>query len=141
PKGCELTHGNFRDLALNATTYLSGVVRAPGASTLVFLPLAHVFARFIQVRCIAARARMGHSPDVKNLLDDLGGFRPTFVLAVPRVFEKIYNSAEATAQAGGKGRIFTAATDTAIAWSRAHEDGGPGAVLRVRHALFDRLVY
>jgi long-chain acyl-CoA synthetase len=141
PKGCELTHANFRDLALNATTYLAEVVCAPGASTLLFLPLAHVFARFVQVLCIAARARMGHTPDVKNLIDDLGGFRPTFVLAVPRVFEKIYNSAEATAQAGGKGRIFTAASDTAIAWSRAHEDGGPGVVLRVRHALFDRLVY
>ncbi len=141
PKGCELTHANFRDLALNATTYLAEVVCAPGASTLLFLPLAHVFARFVQVLCIAARARMGHTPDVKNLIDDLGGFRPTFVLAVPRVFEKIYNSAEATAQAGGKGRIFTAATETAIAWSRAHEDGGPGVALRVRHALFDRLVY
>jgi long-chain acyl-CoA synthetase len=141
PKGCELTHANFRDLALNATTHLSDVVHAPGASTLLFLPLAHVFARFVQVLCIAARAKLGHSPDVKNLLDDLGAFRPTFVLAVPRVFEKIYNSAEATAQAGGRGRIFTAAADTAIAWSRAQADGGPGLVLRLRHALFDRLVY
>jgi long-chain acyl-CoA synthetase len=141
PKGCELTHANFRDLALNAVAYLSDVVAAPGASTLLFLPLAHVFARFIQVLCVAARCRLGHSADVKNLLDDLGAFRPTFVLAVPRVFEKIFNSAEATAQAGGRGGIFTAAADTAVAWSRALDDGGPGLALRARHALFDRLVY
>jgi long-chain acyl-CoA synthetase len=141
PKGCELTHANFRDLALNATAYLSEVVRAPGASTLLFLPLAHVFARFVQVLCVAARCRMGHSADVKNLLDDLGAFRPTFVLAVPRVFEKIYNSAEATAQAAGRGRIFRAAADAAIAWSKAVDAGGPGLALRARHALFDRLVY
>jgi hypothetical protein len=98
-------------------------------------------ARFIQVLCVAARAAMGHTADVKNLLDDLAGFRPTFVLAVPRVFEKIYHSAEAKAQAGGRGWIFRAASDTAIAWSRAQDEGGPGLALRARHALFDRLVY
>jgi len=141
PKGCELTHANFRELALNAVAYLSEVVCVDGASTLLFLPLAHVFARFVQVLCVAARARMGHSPDVKNLIDDLGEFRPTFVLAVPRVFEKIYNSAEATAGAGGRGRVFRAAVETAIAWSTAQEKGGPGLALRARHVLFDRLVY
>ena len=141
PKGCELTHANFRELALNAVAYLSEVVRAPGASTLLFLPLAHVFARFIQVLCVAARARMGHTADVKNLIGDLGDFRPTFVLAVPRVFEKIYNSAEATAESGGRGRVFRAAVDTAVAWSTAQEQGGAGLALRARHALFDRLVY
>ena len=141
PKGCELTHANFRDLALNAVAYLAEVVSVPGASTLLFLPLAHVFARFIQVLCVAARCRMGHSADVKNLLDDLGAFQPTFVLAVPRVFEKIYNSAEATAQAAGRGRIFGAAADAAVAWSKAVDAGGPGLALRARHALFDRLVY
>ena len=126
PKGCELTHANFRDLALNATAYLSEVVRAPDASTLLFLPLAHVFARFVQVLCIASRAKLGHTPDVKNLLDDLGAFRPTFVLAVPRVFEKIYNSAEATAQAGGRGRIFRAASDTADRVEPGPGRGRPG---------------
>jgi long-chain acyl-CoA synthetase len=141
PKGCELTHANFRELALNAVAYLSEVVCVDGASTLLFLPLAHVFARFVQVLCVAARARMGHSPDVKNLVGDLGEFRPTFVLAVPRVFEKIYNSAEATAETGGRGRIFRAAAETAIAWSSAQENGRPGLALRARHALFDRLVY
>jgi len=141
PKGCELTHANFLELARNAGTSLAGVVRRPQASTLLFLPLAHVFARFIQILCVESRVRMGHSPDVKNLLDDLGAFRPTFVLAVPRVFEKIYNSAAATAEAGGKGKIFAAAVDAAIEYSQSLDTGGPGLVLRVRHALFDRLVY
>jgi long-chain acyl-CoA synthetase len=143
PKGCELSHANFIDLAANAVARLSSVVRTDGASTLLFLPLAHVFARFIQVLAMTARARMGHSPDVKNLLADLAEFRPTFVLAVPRVFEKIYNSAEAKAQGESKvkGAIFTAAARTAIAWSKAQDTGGPGPGLRIQHALFDRLVY
>ena len=141
PKGCELTHSNFRELCTNAVALLPQVVQAPGASTLLFLPLAHVFARFVQVLCVAARARLGHTADVKNLLDDLGAFKPTFVLAVPRVFEKIYNSAEATAEAGGKGKIFKAAADTAVAWSQAQDAGGPGLGLKVKHALFDKLVY
>lgn len=141
PKGCELTHANFGDLAQNAVARLSHVVRADGASTLLFLPLAHVFARFIQVLAVAAGARLGHTADVKNLIDDLGGFRPTFVLAVPRVFEKIYNSAEAKAEAGGKGKIFHAAADTAIAWSQAVDAGRVPLTLKLRHALFDRLVY
>jgi long-chain acyl-CoA synthetase len=116
-------------------------VHADGASTLLFLPLAHVFARFIQVLTINAGARLAHTADVKNLLDDLAEFQPTFVLSVPRVFEKIYNSAEAKAEAGGKGKIFKAASDTAIAWSRAQDAGGGGLPLRAKHAVFDRLVY
>ena len=141
PKGCELTHANFGDLAANAVARLGSVVSAPGASTLLFLPLAHVFARFIQVLAVASGARLGHTADVKNLIEDLGGFRPTFVLAVPRVFEKIYNSAEAKAEAGGKGKIFHAAADTAIAWSQATDAGRVPLTLTLRHALFDRLVY
>ena len=101
PKGCELTHGNFVDLSENAAERLREIVKVPGASTLLFLPLAHVFARLIQVLCVAARARLGHTSDVANLLADLGEFQPTFVLAVPRVFEKIYNSSEATARVAG----------------------------------------
>ncbi|HET9657841.1 MAG TPA: long-chain fatty acid--CoA ligase [Kineosporiaceae bacterium] len=141
PKGCELTHANFGDLAANAVARLASIVKIEGASTLLFLPLAHVFARFIQVLCVAAQAELGHTADVKNLLDDLAAFRPTFVLAVPRVFEKVYNSAEAKAEASGKGAIFHAAADTAIAWSEAQDTGGAGVLLRARHALFDRLVY
>jgi long-chain acyl-CoA synthetase len=110
-------------------------------STLLFLPLAHVFARLIQILCAEAGATMGHSADIKNLLDDLGAFRPTFVLAVPRVFEKIYNSAEQKAIAGGRGRIFAAATNTAIQYSEALATGRPGPLVRAKHALFDRLVY
>jgi long-chain acyl-CoA synthetase len=141
PKGCELTHANFGDLTANAAARLAGVVSAPGASTLLFLPLAHVFARFIQVLCVASGARLGHTADVKNLIEDLGAFRPTFVLAVPRVFEKIYNSAEAKAEAGGKGKIFRSAAETAIAWSQALDTGRVPVTLTLRHALFDRLVY
>jgi long-chain acyl-CoA synthetase len=141
PKGCELTHGNFDRLTANAAARLSSIVRTEGASTLLFLPLAHVFARFIQVLCVAGRAQLGHTADVKTLLDDLAAFRPTFVLAVPRVFEKIYNSAEAKAEAAGKGKIFHAAADTAITWSEALDTGGPGLALRLKHGLFDKLVY
>ncbi|MFC8501424.1 AMP-dependent synthetase/ligase [Pedococcus sp. NPDC057267] len=141
PKGVQLTHDNFLALADNAITKLRAVVQADGASTLLFLPLAHVFARFIQVLCVAGEAKMGHSADIKNLLDDFAAFKPTFILSVPRVFEKIYNSAEAKATSEGKGKIFSTAADTAIAWSTAQDAGGAGIGLRVRHALFDRLVY
>ena len=141
PKGVQLTHDNFIALADNAITKLRAVVQAEGASTLLFLPLAHVFARFIEVLCVAGEAKMGHSSDIKNLLDDFAAFKPTFILSVPRVFEKIYNSAEAKATAEGKGKIFTTAADTAIEWSSAQDTGGPKLGLRVRHALFDRLVY
>jgi long-chain acyl-CoA synthetase len=141
PKGCELTHLSFMALSNNALASLSTVLRSDGASTLLFLPLAHVFARFIQVLAIRAGVRMGHSSDVKNLLADLEQFQPTFLLAVPRVFEKIYNSAEAKAQAAGRGRIFRAASQTAMSRSRATAGGPGGLGLRARHALFDRLVY
>ena len=141
PRGCQLTHGNFLDLAENAIEKLGAVVLTDNASTLLFLPLAHVFARFIEVLCVAGRARMGHSSDIKTLLDDFAGFQPTFVLAVPRVFEKIYNSAEAKASAEGKGKIFLRASTVAIAYSQSLDTGGPGLSLRLQHALFDRLVY
>ena len=141
PKGCELTHGNFVELARNTADSLAVVVRAEGASMLLFLPLAHVLARFIQVLCVEARVRMGHTPDIKNLLDDLSAFRPTFVLAVPRVFEKIYNSAAATAEASGKARIFDLAARTAIRYSEALDAGRVSPVLRVQHLVLDRLVY
>jgi long-chain acyl-CoA synthetase len=140
PKGCELTHGNFVNLGRSAAAIFTDLVNE-NASTLLFLPLAHVFARYIQVLCLVTGATLGHTPTVSHLLDDLAGFRPTFLLAVPRVFEKIYNGAEAKAQGEGNGRIFGLAADTAIAYSRAEENGGAGLLLRARHALFDRLVY
>ncbi|GAA4123339.1 AMP-dependent synthetase/ligase [Knoellia locipacati] len=141
PKGVELTHGNFLDLTENTVEKLKDVVASEGASTLLFLPLAHVFARFIEVLCVASGAKMAHSADIKTLLDDFASYQPTFILAVPRVFEKVYNSAEAKAVAGGKGNIFAKAAETAIAWSEANEAGSVGFGLRAKHAVFDKLVY
>ena len=141
PKGVELTHGNFLTLAENTAEEIAEVVKAAGSSTLLFLPLAHVFARFIEVLAVTARVRMGHSSDLKTLLDDFASFQPTFILAVPRVFEKVYNSAEAKAEAGGKGKIFAGAAAAAVAWSEAQDAGSVPLGLRVRHAVFDKLVY
>ncbi|MGH3389042.1 MAG: AMP-dependent synthetase/ligase, partial [Actinomadura sp.] len=142
PKGCELTHGNFVSLAQNATKgALTEVLVRDDASTLLFLPLAHVFARYVQVLCVESGVILGHSPDLTNLVADLGSYRPTFLLAVPRVFEKVYNGAEQKASAEGKGKIFHAAAATAIAYSQALDSGGPGLALRLKHGLFDKLVY
>ncbi len=141
PKGVELTHGNFLSLTGNVVADMPEVFALPDASALLFLPLAHVFARVIEVACIAAGVRLAHSPDIKNLLGDLADFKPTFVLAVPRVFEKIYNSSSQKAHAEGKGRIFEMAAATAVAYSESLDRGGAGLLLRVKHAVFDRLVY
>jgi long-chain acyl-CoA synthetase len=146
PKGCELTHRNLLAEVRNTSAAVPEVFNVPNASTLLFLPLAHVLARVIQVGCIEDGIILGHSPDVTNLLADLGSFRPTFLLAVPRVFEKVYNGAEQKAEADGKGAIFRRAARTAIAYSQALEaqaagGRGPGVGLRVTHGLFDRLVY
>jgi len=141
PKGCQLTHDNFMALSENTVERLNVVFAPEDASTLLFLPLAHVFARFVQVLCVQGRARMGHTADIKNLLADFGTFSPTFILSVPRVFEKIYNSSEQKATAEGKGKIFQTAAATAISWSAAHDDGTPGVLLKAKHAVFDKLVY
>jgi long-chain acyl-CoA synthetase len=140
PKGCELTHYNFVELAENARLALPEVL-APGSSTIMFLPLAHVFARFISVLAVAAGVNVAHTPDVKSLLPDLQSFGPSFILAVPRVFEKVYNSSMLKAEDGGKGKIFHAASDTAVAWSRAQQAGKVPLPLALKHKLFDKLVY
>ncbi len=140
PKGCELTHGNFVELSDNALAILSNVVNE-NAKTIMFLPLAHVFARFISVLAVAAGATVAHTPDIKNLLSDLQSYKPTFILAVPRVFEKVYNSALTKAEDGGKGKIFHKATETAIAFSKARQAGHVGLPLKIKHTLFDKLVY
>ena len=141
PKGCELTHGNFVELSENAlATSLRQVVNEQ-SRTIMFLPLAHVFARFISVLAVAAGVTVAHTPDIKNLLSDLQSYKPTFILAVPRVFEKVYNSALTKAEDGGKGAIFHKAAETAIAYSRARQDGGVGLGLKIRHVVFDKLVY
>jgi long-chain acyl-CoA synthetase len=141
PKGCTLSHGNFMFEVGVAVQELDELFQAEDGATLLFLPLAHVFARVIQVAAVRVRFRLGHSADVRHLVADLEGFRPTFILAVPRVFEKVFNTASQNAAADGRGRIFGKAVDTAIAYSRALDDGRRGPLLRIRHSLFDRLVY
>ncbi|OZB85933.1 MAG: long-chain fatty acid--CoA ligase [Microbacterium sp. 13-71-7] len=142
PKGCVLTHSNFVELARNAAKSLDDVVSIQGASTVLFITTAHVFARFISILDIHAGVRTGHQPDTKQLLPALGSFKPTFLLAVPRVFEKVYNSAEQKAEAGGKGKIFRAAAATAIEHSRLVEEGAKIPLgMKIKFALFDRLVY
>ena len=143
PKGCVLTHSNFVELARNSGEALKEVVNHPGgASTLLFITTAHVFARFISILNVHAGVKTGHQPDTKQLLPALGSFQPTFLLAVPRVFEKVYNSAEQKAEAGGKGKIFRAAAQVAIEHSRLQQEGKKvplGTKLKFR--LFDKLVY
>ena len=141
PKGCELTHRGFVELSKNATLELPQVV-VEGSSTLLFLPLAHVFARFIEVLCVHGGVKVGHQPDSKNVGPAMVSFHPTFLLAVPRVFEKVYNSAEQKAEAAGKGKIFRTAAYAAIAYSRALDTPeGPSLTQKLRHKLFDVLVY
>jgi long-chain acyl-CoA synthetase len=143
PKGCELTHQNLIFDVRNALAGpMSFVLDAENPGTLLFLPLAHVFARIIEVACIEGGIVLGHCADLTALLPALASFRPTFILAVPRVFEKVYNGAEQKAVSERKGGIFGRAARTAIAYSRALDSPGrPGPGLRARHALFDRLVY
>ncbi|QKJ19679.1 AMP-dependent synthetase/ligase [Microbacterium hominis] len=142
PKGCVLTHSNFVELVRNAAKSNHEVFETPGASTLLFITTAHVFARFISILDIHAGVKTGHQPDTKQLLPALGSFKPTFLLAVPRVFEKVYNSAEQKAEAGGKGKIFRAAAATAIEHSTLTQEGRKVPFgTKVKFALFDRLVY
>jgi long-chain acyl-CoA synthetase len=142
PKGCVLTHSNFVELARNSSRALREVVETPGASTLLFITTAHVFARFISILNIHAGVKTGHQPDTKHLLPALGSFKPTFLLAVPRVFEKVYNSAEQKAESGGKGKIFRSAARTAIEHSRLTQNGQKIPFwLGLKFRVFDRLVY
>jgi len=142
PKGVELTHGNFVALTLNGVEGLGEVCAQPHSRTLLFMPLAHVFARFIQVLCVPSGAVLGHTPDTRNLLPDLAAFQPTFILAVPRVFEKVYNSAEQKAGGGTKLRLFRWAAKAAVDYSQALDtDRGPGAALRARHRAAGTLVH
>lgn len=146
PKGCELTHGNFLFDATTTTDGLSELF-TDDASTLLFLPLAHVFARIIQVGCVLNRVTMGHTADVKNLLSDFAVFRPTFILAVPRIFEKIYNAAQQKAHAGdgakgtAMGALFDQADRTAVAYSEQLQNGRVSPLTKAQHTVFDRLVY
>jgi long-chain acyl-CoA synthetase len=139
PKGCVITHRNFLLAGGNAVEYLAPLFKGGDAATLLFLPVAHVFGRMVEVASVMARATVGHWSDVKTLSDNLVSFQPTFILSVPYVLEKVYNGARQKAHSAGKGKIFDLAADTAVAYSEA--DGKPGFGLRLRHLLFDRLVY
>jgi long-chain acyl-CoA synthetase len=140
PKGCELTHRCFVSESVELLELLEDFFNAD-TSTLLFLPIAHVFGRAIEIGALAAGCTLGHTPDVKNLMADLAAFKPTFVLAVPRVFEKVYNSAKQKAHADGKGRIFDRAESVAIAYSQATQSGSASPLLKIQHMIFDKLVY
>ncbi|MEU6109549.1 AMP-dependent synthetase/ligase [Streptomyces albidoflavus] len=142
PKGCVLTHRSFFAECGNVVARLKPLFRTGECSVLLFLPVAHVFGRLVEVAALMAPIRLGLVPDIKHLTDELASFRPTMVLGVPRVFEKVYNSARAKAQAEGKGKIFDKAADTAIAYSRALDTPqGPSLGLKLKHKLFAKLVY
>ena len=142
PKGVVLTHGNFISECGNVVEGASDLFLRPGGSTLLFLPVAHVFGRMVQIGSIRAGLHLAHCSDpVGRLPKDLASFKPTFVLAVPRIFEKIYNGAEAKAEAAGKGKIFRKAADVAIAYSQAVDSGKMSPVLKLKHGLFDKLVF
>ncbi|MGW9492803.1 AMP-dependent synthetase/ligase [Streptomyces prasinus] len=142
PKGCVLTHRSFFAECGNIVERLRPLFRTGECSVLLFLPLAHVFGRLVQIAPMIAPIKLGCVPDIKQLTDELASFRPTLILGVPRVFEKVYNSARAKAQADGKGQIFDRAADTAIAYSKALDTpSGPSLGLRIKHKVFDKLVY
>ncbi|MDO4899135.1 long-chain fatty acid--CoA ligase [Actinomyces sp.] len=142
PKGVEITHRQAAGLGWNGVRWIPELLNSPQTRLLLFLPLAHSYARFLQILAIAGNGVLGHTPDVKTLLPDLKSFAPSYVLAVPRVMEKIYNAADAKAGSGAKLRTFRWAAKVAIAYSRALDTpAGPSRRLRAAHAVADRLVY
>jgi long-chain acyl-CoA synthetase len=142
PKGVQLTHGNFLAECGNVVQGAADLFLKPGGSTLLFLPVAHVFGRMVQIGSIAAGLHMAHCVDPAGRLPiDLASFKPTFVLAVPRIFEKVYNGAEAKAEAAGKGKIFRKAAEVAIAYSENLDAKKFKPLLSIKHKLFDVLVY
>lgn len=152
PKGCVLTHANFMFEADTVVTRWESVFRAGAGerpSTLLFLPLAHVFGRMVQVAAVRARVKLGHQPVLAaaELMPDLAAFRPTFVLGVPHVFEKVFAGARRKAEAEGRVAAFDRAVETAVRYAEAREQKafgtgpGPSAGLRMEHQLFERLVY
>ena len=142
PKGIELTHSNFVFITYSGISSMPDIAMKPNRRLLLFLPLAHVFARYMQFFCFAGNVSLGLSSNLKTILADFKAFKPTFILAVPRIFEKIYNAASQKAGAGLKGRIFAGATQTARDWSYAQQSGeGIPVVLNLKHALYNKLVY
>jgi long-chain acyl-CoA synthetase len=142
PKGVQITHGNFLSECGNVVQGAADIFLKPGSSTLLFLPVAHVFGRMIQIGAISAGLHLAHCSDpVGRLQQDLATFKPDFVLAVPRIFEKIYNGAEAKADAAGKGKIFRKAAAVAVAYSQSLDSPGFNPLLGLQHKIFDALVY
>ncbi|MEW2582752.1 AMP-dependent synthetase/ligase [Streptomyces virginiae] len=146
PKGCVITHANFFAEVDNSIELLHPVFKSASkdpASTLLFLPLSHVFGRMVAVGCLRARVKLGHAPSIRteDLLADLAGFRPTFLLAIPYVLEKVYNTARATAEKMGRASSFDRAARIARRIGESVEGKAPGPVLRAARALYDPLVY
>ena len=141
PKGVTFSHGNFISECSNVVQYAYVEFLKPGGSTLLFLPIAHVFGRMIQFGAIYAGLHLAHCGDISRLPQDLGTFKPTLVLAVPRIFEKVYNSAETKAHESGKSTIFKKAVDIAVEHSQAEDGGKMSLRNRGLHLVFDRLVY
>ena len=142
PKGVELTHANFVFITYSGVNSMPDIAMKPNRRLLLFLPLAHVFARYMQFFCFAGNVSLGLSSNLKTIPADFKAFKPTFILAVPRIFEKIYNAASQKAGAGFKGRVFADATQTAYDWSHAQQSGGSiPLALNAKHALYNKLVY
>ncbi|MFB6713283.1 MULTISPECIES: AMP-dependent synthetase/ligase [unclassified Streptomyces] len=151
-KGCVITHANFMFETDTMASRWQSVFRSrPGdeAATLLFLPLAHVFGRMVEVAAVRGRVKLGHQPELsaKALMPDLVSFRPTFILAVPYIFEKVFNAARRKAEAEGRAGPFDKAVDIAVKYAEAMEERafgagpGPSAGLRVQHQFFDKVVY
>lgn len=142
PKGVELTHANFVFIAKSGMLSMPDIALKEHGRLLLFLPLAHVFARYMQLFCFAGTVTLGLTGNIKTILADLHTFKPTFILAVPRIFEKIYNAASQKAGKGLRGFVFARAVKTALQWSRAQQANKRMApMLSIRHALYAQLVY
>lgn len=141
PKGCMLTHSNLLgEIAGVMETPLNALL-GDGKRLLLFLPMAHVLARAINLIALEAGMEVGYTSDIPNLLPTFSVFKPSLILSVPRVFEKVFNSARQSAHDGGKGKIFDLAADVAVQYSTAAQNGDVGLLLRAKHAVFDKLVY
>ncbi|WFP17398.1 AMP-dependent synthetase/ligase [Citricoccus muralis] len=147
PKGAKITHRNLAEGAVNILTFAQDIIGGGEQRTVMFLPLAHVLAHAVQYICLVGRIQIAHTSDLSRLTEHMASFHPTWLLLVPRLLEKVEAGILANARDSGKERIVTVARDTAIAYSRAieaeqrGEGKGPGAALKAKHALFNRLVY
>ncbi|MTE17357.1 AMP-dependent synthetase/ligase [Nocardia aurantiaca] len=140
PKGVMLSHANLYAESAADRSAMSEFLR-PGRKSLLFLPLAHVFARAVALAAFDAGVTVAHTADWSTLVEQFGQYQPNFILSVPRVFEKVFNGAKQKAHDGGKGKIFDYATEIAVQYSQSLQNGGPNIVLKLQHMLFDKLVY